>query len=95
LNEITINLSVEQLYLLNTLAFHCNEFILSHLKTNYTHITQSEEIKFNFTTESLTHDSGIQSTEDSNKLFDQENNSITLSENKIDSQSNTALFTKK
>lgn len=80
---------------MNTLVFHCNEFILSHLKTNYTHIIQSEDIKFNFTTESLTQDSGVQSTEDSNKVFDQENNSITLGENKIDLQSNTALFTKK
>lgn len=88
-------MSVKQLYLLNTLTFQFNEYILGHLKTNYTHIIPSENFKSNLAMESLTHDSGVQSTEDSNKVFDEENNSITFGENKIGSQSNKPLFTKK
>lgn len=95
MNEITITLSVEQLYLLNILIFQSNEYILSHLKTNYIHVKHGEPPELKFITESLTHDSGIHSTEDHSKFFDQEYSSILLVENKINCQSNNALFTKK
>lgn len=48
-----------------------------------------------FITESLTYDSGVHSVEDSCKMFDQENSSMSLVENKTNNQSNIALFTKK
>lgn len=95
LNEITIILSVEQLCLMNLLASESNEYILSHLKTNNTHIIHNEKMQSNFITESLTHDSGFHSTEDNDKFVDHENSLISLVENKINSQSNTALYTKK
>lgn len=95
INEIIITLSVGQLNLLNILFSESNEYILSHLKTNYTSIIQSEKIQSKLTPESLTLDSGVISIEDNSKLFDQETSSISLVENKINSQSNTALFVKK
>jgi len=96
LNEISITLSVEQLHLFNILASQSNEYILSHLKTNYTHvIIQDEKIQSKFITESSTQDSGIHSTEDNGTCFYQENGSISLVENKINTQSNIALFIKK
>lgn len=95
INEIIITLSVAQLNLLNILSSQSNEYILSHLKTNYTSIIQSEKIQSKLTPESLTLDSGVISTEDNGKLFDQETSSISLVENKINSQSNIALFVKK
>lgn len=88
-------MSIEQLYLLNILVLQSNEYILSHLKTNYTHIKQDESIQLKLTTELLSHDSGIHSTEDHSILLDQENSSILLVDNKINVQSNIALFTKK
>lgn len=94
LNEINVTLSVEQLCLLNTLASQSNEYILSHLKTNYIHAVQNEKMQPKFITESLTHDSGIHSTEDNVKFFE-ENSSISLVENKINTQSNIASFSKK
>lgn len=94
LNEISITLSVEQLNLFNILASQSNEYILSHLKTNYTHvIVQGEKVQSKFITESLTQDSGIHSTEDNSTCFYQENGS--LIENKINNQSNIAIFIKK
>jgi len=75
------------------LASQSNTYILSHLKTNYTHVIQGEQIKSKLKVESLTYDSGTHSTEE--KLFDPENSSISLVENKIHPQSNTALFTMK
>lgn len=96
LNEISITLSVEQLLLFNILASQSNEYILSHLKTNYTHvIVQGEKIQPTFTTESLTHDSGIHSTEDNGTYFNQEHSSISLVENKVNTHSNIAHFIKK
>lgn len=95
LNAISITLSVEQLDLINVLVSQSNEYILSHLKANYTHIIQGEKIQSKFMTDSLTHDSGIHSTEDNSTVFDQENDSISLIENKINSQSNIPLFIKK
>lgn len=95
LNEITITLSVDQLYLLNLLFSQSNEFILSHLKTNYTHVVPGEKIQSKYTTESLTRDSGVHSTDDNSKSFDQENTSLSLVETRINSQSNLSLFTKK
>lgn len=81
--------------MLNILASQSNIYILSHLKTNYTNITQNEKMQSKLTLESLTLDSGVNSTEDNSKLFDQETSSISLVENKINSQSNIALFIKK
>lgn len=95
LNEITITLSVEQLFLMNILASESNEYILSHLKTNFTDVIHNEKMQPKFITESLTHDSGFHSTEDNDKFVDQENSLISLVENKINSQSNIALYTKK
>ncbi|XP_025418587.1 vacuolar protein sorting-associated protein 13B-like [Sipha flava] len=95
LNEITITLSVEQLYLLNILVSQCNEYILSHLKTNYTQYVPSEKTQPKCINESLTHDSCIQSTEYNNKYFDHDNSLITTADNKINSQSNASIFTKK
>jgi hypothetical protein len=96
LNEISITLSVEQLLLFNILASQSNEYILSHLKTNYTHvIIQGEKIQPKFTTESLTHNSSIHSTEDNGIYFNQENGSILMVENKINTHSNIAHFIKK
>lgn len=98
LNEISITLSVEQLQLFNILASQSNEYILSHLKTNYNHVmkfSQGEKIQSKFITESSTKDSGIHSTEDNGTCFYQENGSISLVENKINTQSNIALFIKK
>jgi len=96
LNEISITLSVEQLHLFNILASQSNEYILSHLKTNYTHVNiQGEKIQSKFITDSLTQDSGIHSTEDNGTCFYQENGSISLVENKLNTQSNIALFIKK
>lgn len=80
---------------MNILTSQSNKYILSHLKTNYTHVIQSEKIQSKFTAESLTYDSGIHSTENNSKCFDQENSIISLVDNKINSQSNTAFFTKK
>lgn len=88
-------MSVEQLSLLNTLIFQCNEYILSHLKTNYIHVKHGEPPELKHITDSLTQDSGIHSTEDYSKFFDQEYGSTSLVENKINSQSNNALFIKK
>jgi len=96
LNEISITLSIEQLHLFNTLVSQSNKYILSHLKTNYTHvIIQGEKIQSKFSTETFNHDSGIHSTEDNGTIYNQENGSISLVENKINSQSNNALFIKK
>lgn len=96
LNEISITLSVEQIHLFNILASQSNEYILSHLKTNYSQvIIQGKKIQSKFITESSTQDSGIHSTEDNGTCFYQENGSISLVENKINTQSNIALFTKK
>jgi len=96
LNEISITLSVEQLHLFNILASQSNEYILSHLKKNYTHVTiQGEKLQSKFITDSSTQDSGIHLTEDNSTCFYQENGSISLVENKINTQSNIALFTKK
>lgn len=88
-------MSVEQLYLLNTLASQSSEYILSHLKTNYTHGLQNEEIKSKLVTESSIYDSSVHSTEDNSKLLDEENYSISLSENIMNTQSNVTLFSKK
>lgn len=93
LNEITITLSVDQLYLLNLLFSQSNEYILSHLKTNYTNVVPGEKMQLKCTTESLTRDSGVHSTDDNGKSFDQENTSLV--ETRINSQSNITLFTKK
>lgn len=96
LNEISITLSVEQLQLFNILASQINEYILSHLKTNYSHvIIQGEKIKSKFITHLLTQDSGIHSTEDNGTCFYQENGLISLVENKINTQSNIELSIKK
>lgn len=95
LNEISIMLSVEQLNLLNKLVSQSNEYILSHLKTNYTYNVTSEKTQLNCTNESLAHDSGIQSTEYNNKYFDHNNSLISMIDNKVNSQSNTLLFMKK
>lgn len=95
LNEIMITLSLGQLKLLNILASQSNEYILSHLKTNYSNITLNEKMHSKLTPESLTFDSGINSTEDNSKMYDLEACSTSLAENKIDSQSNIALFVKK
>lgn len=95
LNEITITMSVEQLCLMNVLVSESNEYILSHLKTNFSHVIHNEKMQPKLITESLTHDSGFHSTEDNDKFVDQENNSISLVENKINSQSNIGLYTKK
>lgn len=97
LNEITITLSVEQLYLLHILVSQSNEYILSHLKTNDNHDMSDEKTHSKCITESLTHDSGIQSTENNDKYFDHDNSliSLTLFDSKINSQSNSTLFTKK
>lgn len=95
LNEITITLSVEQLYLMNILISQSNKYILSHLKTNNTHVIQSENFQSKFTAEPLIYDSGVHSTEDNSKCFDQENSTISLVDNKINPQSNIAFFTKK
>jgi len=94
LNEITITLSVEQLYLINILTSQSNKYILSHLKTKYIPVVQSEKIQSKFISESLTYDSGIHSTED-NKCFDQENSTISLVDNKINPNSNKTFLTKK
>lgn len=87
-------MSVEQLYLLNKLASHSSEFILSHLKTNYTHGLQNEKLESKIT-ELSTYDSGVHSTEDNNKLLDQENYSISLNENIMNVQPDVTLFSKK
>lgn len=59
------------------------------------HDIPSEKTQSKFITESLAHDSGIQSTEESNKYFDHDNSLISLVDNKINSQSNASLFCKK
>lgn len=87
-------MSVEQLYLLNKLVSHSSEFILSHLKTNYTHGLQNEKLESKIT-ELSSYDSGVHSTEDNNKLLDQENYSISLGENIMNVQSNVTPFSKK
>lgn len=93
LNEITITLSVEQLYLLNILASQTNEYILSHLKANKHHTTLNEKMQLKYKPESRTYDNGIDSAENNGNFF--ENGSVPLIENKINSQSNIGLFTKK
>lgn len=95
LNEITITLSVEQLHLLNLLVSQSNEYIFSHLKTNYTHVINDEKLNSKFLMDSVTYDSGIYTTENSGKLFDQENNSVTFGESKLNAQSSISLFAKK
>lgn len=95
LNEITITLSVDQLYLLNALSIQSNKYIFSHLKTNEYHVVHGKKIQTESTSESITLDSGIHSTGDNGKLLDQENDSISFIENKINSQSSIALFSKK
>lgn len=76
------------------LASQSNEYILSHLKTNYIHVIQDEKMQPKLITESLAHDSGIHSTEDNSKFLE-ENSSISLVENKVNTQSNIAPFSKK
>lgn len=80
---------------MNLLASQTNEFILSHLKSNYNHDRQNEKMQTKCITESLTYDSGVHSVEDNCKMFDQENSPIPLVENKMNNQSNISLFTKK
>lgn len=73
---------------------HSNKYILSHLKTSYTHSIQDEKLQSKCIIESFTHDSGIHSTEHNGKFFE-ENSSISLAENKTNAQSNIVPFTKK
>lgn len=80
---------------MNILNSQSNKYILSHLKSKYTHVVTNEKIQSKYTTESLTHDSGIHSSGDNSKCFDPENSTISLVDNKINSQSNIAFFSKK
>lgn len=87
-------MSIEQLNLLNKLTYQSSEFILSHLKTNYTHGLQNKKIESKIS-ELSTYDSGVHSTEDNDKLLDQENYSISLGENIMNIQPNVTLYSKK
>ncbi|XP_050421986.1 intermembrane lipid transfer protein VPS13B-like isoform X2 [Adelges cooleyi] len=94
LTEINVTISIEQFRLLNLLLTQYKDYILSHLKTstiNQENFTQNATNSIN---ESVTIDSGIHSTEDSSKMYDNEYNSVSFTENKM-SSSNLPTSVKK